>query len=276
MTTLDMKAATLETDGRFDGKVAFVTGAGAGIGRATALHLAKQGAKVAFLTRSEGNCESTTEELRTLGAETLGLVADVSQPKEVERAVGQAVEQFGALDFLVANAGVIGNGGTILDTDLDDWRHVLDVNVTGVFLTIKAALPSMIAKGTGSIVIVGSDASVYGWQQLLAYTTSKHALVGMARSLALDHGPQGIRTNVVAPTAVATDMVMRYLETKPEVVADWVKGVPMGRMATPDEVAHAICHLVSHEAGFTNGAVYPVDGGLTAGTYARPGPASDS
>ena len=125
----------------------------------------------------------------------------------------------------------------------------------------------MLERGGGAIVIVGSDVSVIGCQSLLAYTASKHGLVGLTRSLALDHGPEGVRTNIVCPTSVSTEMMSNLAEAEPEIAQAWIDSVPQGRMATPEEVAAAICHLASDEASFTNGLIYTVDGGVTAGNF---------
>lgn len=253
--------------GEFADRVAFVTGAGTGIGRATAEALASRGAKVAFVTRSDGNRLEAEACLGAMGAEVLAIKGDVAVPGDVSAAVEQVRERFGRIDFVVANAATVGQGTNAVDTTLEEWHTLMSVNVSGVFHTIKYTLPLMLERGKGAVVIVGSDNSVMAWQQMFPYTATKHALVGMVRSMALDYGPHGIRTNMVCPTTTGTEMVREYVSRHPDVVDGWLAGVPMRRMAEKSEVAAAICHLLSDEASFTNGLLYPVDGGLTAGRF---------
>jgi NAD(P)-dependent dehydrogenase (short-subunit alcohol dehydrogenase family) len=253
----------------FSGRVVFVTGAGAGIGRATALALAASGAAVSFLTRVESECRDTEEELQSMGVPVVAMTGDVSDPGNVEASVARTVGELGGLDAVVANAGIMIEPTSLSDARIDEWNAVLATNLSGAFFTAKYTFPPMLARGKGSIVIMGSDLSIYGWQGLFAYAASKHGLVGLTKSLALQYGPYGIRTNMVCPTIVRTPMLEAYEEKHPESVAAMVKSVPQGRMTTPEEVARVICHLLSDDAAFTNGLLYTVDGGLTAGIFDR-------
>jgi meso-butanediol dehydrogenase/(S,S)-butanediol dehydrogenase/diacetyl reductase len=255
------------------GRIAFVTGAGAGIGKATALELARRGADVAFLTRTAQHATAVQGEIRSLGRRCVAAVGDVGQFDDIEAAIGQTLAELGGLDIMVANAG-IDVVGTVVDTTIDDWNRIVATNLTGVFFTLKSCVPPMLERGGGAIVIMGSDCSVWGTQNVAAYTATKHALVGLARSMAVDFGPSGIRTNIVCPTFVTTEMMQRMIEEDPAVSELWLSGIPLGRPATPLEVARVVCHLASEDGAFTNGLVYNLDGGATSGMF-RPDERAD-
>jgi NAD(P)-dependent dehydrogenase (short-subunit alcohol dehydrogenase family) len=250
----------------YDGKVAFVTGAGSGIGRETALALARRGARVGFLTRTAAHAQSVSDEIRAVGGSPRAMTGDVGKAGDVSAAVTAIVAEFGGLDLVVANAGV-DVSGTILDTTLEDWDRLVATNLTGVFLTAKFSVPAVVSRGGGAFVIVGSDASVQGSPGLAAYSAVKHGLVGLTRCMAIDHGPAGIRTTIVCPSVVMTPMMRNLAENDPETAAEWLSAIPLGRGAQPSEVAAVICHLGSDEASFTNGLVYNLDGGSSAGLY---------
>lgn len=250
-------------DGAFSGQVAFITGAGAGIGRAVAIALAQAGADVALFTRTRSRGEEVAESIGSIGRKAILFAGDVADRAALIDAVAEASAHLGPPRLAVANAG-IELRGNVLETLPEDWDRVVDVNLGGVFRTCRAVLPGMIGGGGGSIVIIGSDASVMGARSFSAYAASKHALVGLTKCLALDFGAQGVRTNIVCPSYVKTDMMYRVLEEGTSEYDEQLARIPLGRFAYPDDVASVVLHLLSPAAAFTNGCVYALDGGATS------------
>lgn len=250
---------------RLQGKVALVTGGGTGIGAATARRFAASGAKVVVTGRRPEPIAAVAEEIGGVA-----LAGDVSDEAHCAALVATAVDTYGGLDILVANAGVE-LFGSAADVPLEQWREVLRVNLDGVLLTARAALVPMRARGGGSIVVLGSVASLFGVPNFVSYVTSKHAVIGLTRSLAIDYGPEGIRVNVVCPSFTRTEMGDRALETLGGLVGlgledAAVRGTrdyPLRRPAQPEEVASVIEFLASEDASFVTGATIPVDGGAS-------------
>jgi len=254
---------------RYPGKVALITGAAGGIGRATAERLAREGAAVVLADLADTPLAAAADAVRAAGGRALTAVADVTRPEDLEALVARAEREFGGLDLLVNNAGIEGVVAPFESYPLDVFDRVLAVNVRGVFLGMRAAAPALRRRGGGAIVNLASVAGVTGDPTLSAYIASKHAVIGLTRSGALAFGSQGIRVNAVAPSPVETRM-MRSLETGmggkegAEAVRKLVtERIPAGRYAEPAEVAALIAFLGSDEARFINGSIYTIDGGMT-------------
>jgi NAD(P)-dependent dehydrogenase (short-subunit alcohol dehydrogenase family) len=249
---------------RLLGKVALVTGGGDGIGRAVALQLAKQGAAVIVIGRTEARLRETIQAIETVGAGALAVVCDVREEAEVDAALQQIKAVFGRLDIAVNNAGVDERASAAADQSTEEFRRVLDTNVLGVFLCTKYEVPLMLEHQGGSIINISSGAGVFGVQGQSAYVASKHAVIGYSKSVALDYVSEGIRVNVVAPGMTETDMMLkRATGGKPENIAKAVSGAPIGRFAKPDEIANAVSWLASEDASYMIGSVVVVDGGQT-------------
>jgi NAD(P)-dependent dehydrogenase (short-subunit alcohol dehydrogenase family) len=251
---------------RFAGQVVIVSGAGSGIGQATALAFGREGATVTLADRSAAAAESTARAIRDAGGEAAVVEADVSRDADCRRVVDEAVGRSGRIDVLVNNAG-IGASGTVLTTDETTWDAIMSVNVKGVFLLSRAALPVMIRRRFGVIVNTASIAGVAAVPDRAAYCASKFAVVGLTRAMALDHVNDGIRVNCVCPGTTDTPWIAKRLAeaADPEAaMASLVARQPMGRLGRPEEMAAAILFLASSESSFTTGAALLVDGGFTA------------
>ena len=251
---------------RLGAKTAFVTGASRGIGRATAIACAREGAKVALVGIDDEEGLAATVACRDLGAEARWIRADLASESEVERAAQEVVASWGGIDVLVNNAGVYFKG-TVLDTTVEQWDRLMAVNVTGAFLCAKHVLPSMIERGGGSIVNVASEAGLVGIAGQTAYNVSKAALVSLTQSMALDHAAQNVRVNCVCPGTTLTPLVESAVakEADPEAALKRLGSMrPMNRLGRPDEIAEAIVFLASDVAAYATGAVLSVDGGYTA------------
>jgi NAD(P)-dependent dehydrogenase (short-subunit alcohol dehydrogenase family) len=250
---------------RFVAKTALITGGGRGIGRATALRLASEGAAVAVLDRDAGAAEEVARALAAGGAAALALSADITEPDGVGAAIAQALDAFTHIDVLVNNAARAGKGN-LAKTGLADFEAELSGTLTGAFIVTQALLPHMVARGSGAIVNVGS---VNGLMALgnPAYSAAKAGLLNLTRQLALEYGPKGIRTNMVSPGTVRTESPswQRRLQLDPAVFEKLARWYPIGRVGRPEDIAAAIAFLAADEAGFVNGANLVVDGGLTAG-----------
>ncbi len=249
-------------------RVAFVTGAASGIGRATAVRLAQEGCRVAIVDLRAEAAQAVAEEITSLGGAATPFVADVTSAEQVERAVEGTVEKFGSLSFLVNSAGVaLGEGGVVTCTEAD-WDTTMNINVKGIFLTGKFAVPAIIASGGGAIVNVSSVFGVVTNPDECAYAASKGAILNLTRQMAVQHAADGIRVNSVLPSDTDTPLIAGLLRVTGDELTEAKKRladpIPLGRLADAREIAAAIVFLLSSESQFITGASLPVDGGFLA------------
>ncbi len=254
---------------RFEGRVIVITGAAGGIGRATAERFASEGANVVAVDLPGSGLDETIALVEAAGASGLAVPADVTRSADVERYVSAAKGRFGGIDYFFNNAGIEGWIGPTTQYPEEMFDKVIAVNLKGVFLGIKYVVPVMLERGGGVIINTASIAGLSGTPSIFAYGASKHAVVGMTRSAALEFGGQGIRTNAICPSPIETRM-MRALERginpdEPEQVhQSMAAGNPMGRYGEPDEVAAFVAFLCSSDASYLNGGIFPIDGGRMA------------
>jgi NAD(P)-dependent dehydrogenase (short-subunit alcohol dehydrogenase family) len=250
--------------GLVEGKAALVTGAASGIGRAAALAFAREGARVLLSDRDAAGGEATAEAVRAAGGDAAFVAADVTREDDVAALVRAAVERFGRLDCAHNNAGITGAMGGIQDLTLDGWRQTLEVNLDGVFLCLKHELAQMRRQGAGAIVNTASAAGLVGVPFLAPYCASKHAMIGLTRTAALENATTGVRVNAVCPGSIDTPMLQRYMGVSPEVGKAILASQPGGRLGLPEEIAEAVIWLCSDRASFVTGSAMLVDGGAVA------------
>jgi len=249
----------------FAGKVAFVTGAGSGIGRATALAFAARGAAVAIADVSAGASRDVADEIVRTGGQALGLPCDVTVSSDVQTALRQTVEAFGRLDFAFNNAGIEQAPTPLADITEDQWQRVLDIDLRGVFLCMKYEIPLVLAAGGGAIINTSSGAGVKGFAGGGAYGAAKHGVIGLTRCAALDYAAANVRINAICPGIIETPMMDRFSGGTPEGRERVIGQEPVGRMGRPEEIASAVMWLCSDNAAFTVGHALVVDGGQTVG-----------
>jgi NAD(P)-dependent dehydrogenase (short-subunit alcohol dehydrogenase family) len=243
--------------GEFEGKVAVVTGAASGIGRATALAYAREGGRVLVSDLNEAGAEETVGMIRAGGGEAAAIRTDVSRPEECEAMVARAVELYGRLDCACNNAGIGGEQAPVADVSVEGWNRVIAVNLSSVFYSMKYEIPAMLAGGGGAIVNMASILGAVGFAGAAGYVAAKHGMVGLTKNAALECATQGVRVNAVGPAFIRTPLVAG--------LEDAVLPLhPMGRLGTPEEVADLVLFLSSGRASFITGSYYPVDGGYLA------------
>jgi NAD(P)-dependent dehydrogenase (short-subunit alcohol dehydrogenase family) len=254
---------TTNENGNFTGKVAFVTGAGTGIGRATALAFARDDAHVVVADISEQGSQETARMIEELSGRVLAVTCDVTRTEDVKAALDKTIETFGRLDFAFNNAGVEQKLAPAAELDEAEWDRIVNTNLRGVFLCLKHEIPLMLTQGGGAIVNTSSGAGVKGFKGQAAYVAAKHGVVGLTRAAALDYAPQNIRINAVCPGIINTPMMDRFTGGTAEGRERVIAQEPVGRMGQPEEIAKAVLWLCSDAASFVVGHAMVVDGGQT-------------
>lgn len=250
--------------GRVDEKVALITGAGSGIGRATALTFAREGAKVVVADIVVAGGEETVRMIKAAGGEAIFVKTDVTKAAEVEALVKKTVDTYGRLDCAFNNAGIEGEMALTADCTEENWNRVVDIDLKGVWLCMKYEIPQMLKHGGGAIVNTASVAGLVGFQSIPAYVASKHGVNGLTKTAALEYAKSGIRVNAVCPGVIHTPMVERLFGTNPQFSEAVSAMEPVGRFGKPEEVAEAVLWLCSDAASFVTGLPMAVDGALTA------------
>ena len=247
---------------QFSGKVALVTGAGSGIGRASAVAFAREGADVVVADTVVESGEQTVRLIQEAGGQARFIAADVARPEEVQQLIGRVVEEFGRLDYAHNNAGIV-RGGLTHELSEEDWERVLSVNLTGVWRCLKHEIAQMLQQGGGAIVNTASTLGLVGNVERSVYAASKHGVVGLTRVAALEYAQRGIRVNAVCPGVIQTGMTAARL-SDPDQRARMIADEPIGRYGEPAEVAAMVVWLCSDAASFVTGTAMPVDGGWLA------------
>ena len=256
MATIDRRS--------FIGKVAFVTGAANGIGRAAAIAFARKGASVVAADVSERNNQETVRMIEGLGGRALAVSCDVTREKDVQRALNATIEKFGRLDFAFNNAGIEYEIKPVADVTEEEWDRIIDIDLRGVFLCMKHEIPLILEQGGGAIVNTSSGAGIKGFKGGAAYVAAKHGVIELTRAAALDYAASNIRINAVRPGIIDTPMMDRFSGETPEGRQAVIAQEPVGRMGKPEEIAAAVVWLCSDASAFVVGHAMVIDGGQTA------------
>jgi NAD(P)-dependent dehydrogenase (short-subunit alcohol dehydrogenase family) len=258
------KIMTMKKNENYTGKVAFVTGAASGIGRATALAFAREGASVVVADISEQGNQETAHTIEELGGRAIAVRCDVTRTEEVKEALNKTVEAFGRLDFAFNNAGIEPRkAAPTAEYEEEEWNRIIDINLRGVFLCMKHEIPLILKQGRGAIVNTSSGAGIIGIKASPAYTAAKHGVIGLTKAAALDYAAQNIRINAVCPGIIDTPMMDRFSGGTSEGRERVISQEPIGRMGQPEEIANAVVWLCSDASSFAVGHALVIDGGQT-------------
>lgn len=251
---------------KLEGRVAVITGAGSGIGRATARLFASEGATLVIADVDEKGGKETVDEIVTAGGAANFVRTDVSQAAEVEALMQAALDAHGRLDIIFNNAGVEGEQARTADCSLENWQQVISINLNGVFHGLKYGIPALLRMGGGSIINTASTAGMNGYPGMPAYSASKAGVIQLTKTAAAEYARKGIRVNCICPGGILTPLVERFTAgLAPEVVKKMVEAAhPIGRFGTPDEVALLVLYLASDDSAFCTGAPFIIDGGMLA------------
>jgi len=244
---------------RLNNKTAIITGGATGIGLACARLFTREGARVAIFGRRQDRLDQARKEI---GDSVLAVQGDITHEQDIQRLVDTTLKELGKVDILINNAGTF-TGGPLHETDAEAWDRVFNINMTGVFQLTRRVLPSMVEQGSGSIIHISSILGMVAMPQTAAYNASKGALNQFSKSIAVEYGAQGIRSNALCPGMIETEMT-EELRSDTALMEEWIKDYPLGRFGQPEEVAQACLFLASDESAFITGTTLPIDGGYTA------------